>query len=143
MNYEIESYAGVGPIRFGMSRDEVRKVVIGLVEEAARTSSGLPTDFFKDVGIFVYYKEPGITEAVEFGGPCSPTFRGQHFLGRQYAEMEQWIKTFDPEVVLKDTGLTSRKFGFGLYAESARKRPELPVEGVIVFEKGYYDSGNG
>jgi hypothetical protein len=113
---------------------------MGPVKEVDKTSSGVPTDSFRNAGIFVYYKEPGITEAVEFGGPSSPTFRDQDFLGRQYAEMERWINTIDPEVELNDSGLISRKFGFGLYADGVRKRPEVPVQGVIVFEKGYYES---
>jgi hypothetical protein len=50
------------------------------------------------------------------------------------------IKTIDPEVELNDSGLISRKFRFGLYADGVRKRPEVPIQGVIVFEKGYYES---
>jgi hypothetical protein len=37
MDYEIESYAGVGPIRLGMSREEVRKAVMGPVKEVEQT----------------------------------------------------------------------------------------------------------
>jgi len=139
MDYEIESYVGVGPIRFGMSREDVRKAVTSPVETAARTSSGIPSDFFPADGIFVYYRQPGITEAVEFSGPCSPAFRGEHFLGRPYRELEDWIRKLDPDALLENAGLTSHKFGFGLYAPSAQKAPEQPVEGVLVFEKGYYD----
>ena len=62
---------------------------MGPVKEVDKTSSGVPTDSFRNAGIFVYYKEPGITEAVEFGGPSSPTFRDQDFLGR----FTQSIKT--------------------------------------------------
>jgi hypothetical protein len=54
-----------------------------------------------------------ITEALEFSGPSSPTFRDQDFLGRPYAEIQPWIKTIDPQVELNDSGLISRKFGFG------------------------------
>jgi hypothetical protein len=139
MDFEIKPYTGAGPIAFGLSVDEVRKILREPVEESDKSSTAIPADFFRSLGIFVYYKEPGICEAVEFGGPESPTFRGQHFLERPYREMEGWIKTLDPEVLLEAAGLTSHKFGIGLYAPSARKEPDRPIEGIIVFDKGYYD----
>ncbi len=139
MLYTIESYVGVGPITFGMSRRDVRGVLGGPVQDSARTDTGIPTDFFSAEGIFVYYSKPGLVEAVEFAGPSSPTFRSRDFLGHPYRMIEDWIRTFDPHIVLDPAGLTSYEFGFGVYAPSARKEPDLPVMGVIVFERGYYD----
>jgi hypothetical protein len=139
MNYEIKPYVGVEPIKFGMPSDEVRKVLHKDVEPVDKSSSEIPTDFFPQLGIFVYYKPPGICEAVEFGGPASPTFDGQHLLGRSYSEMERWLRGLDPDVMLLDAGLRSKKFGVGLYAPSAKKEPDLPVEGVIGFEAGFYE----
>jgi hypothetical protein len=108
------------------------------VRPSLKSSSDIPADFFPLLGIFVDYKPPGICQAIEFAGPASPTFEGQHLLGRPYADMERWIKSMDPEVVFDGAGLRTRKFGFGLYAPSATKVPESPVKGVIVFENGYY-----
>ena len=139
MLYEIEPYVGVGPVTFGMSRQDVRRVLDSPVQDAARTDTGIPTDFFRALGIFVYYRQPGVVEAVEFGGPTSPTFRNRDFLGHSYREIEDWIRSFDPDVALDPAGLTTYEFGFGLYAPSARKEPDLPVEGVIAFQKGYYE----
>lgn len=42
------------------------------------------------------------------------------------------VKTLDPEVVLLDYPRGTSVLA--LYAPSARKHPELPVEGVILFE---------
>ena len=140
MDYDIRPDKGVGPISFGMSPEKVRQALAVDVDAVdGKSDTGIPTDFFAGPGILVYYKQPGVCEAVEFAGPASPTFNGQHFLGRSYREMEQWVKTRDPEFVQNDAGLTSNQFGFGLYAPSSRKEPDLPVEGVIVFEKGYYE----
>jgi hypothetical protein len=139
MDFDIKPYVGVGPITFGVSSEKVRKTLRAKAEAVNKGCSGIPADFFTALGIFVYYRQPGVCQALEFAGPASPTFRSQHLLGRSYREIEQWVKTLDPEVVLGDAGMTSYKFGFGLYAPSARKKPDLPVKGVIVFEKGYYD----
>ncbi len=137
MEFDIKPYVGVGPITFGMPPEKIRQI-LGMKPEPVNKSGEIPADFFQQLGIFIFYKHPGICEAVEFSGPASPKFEGQYLLGRPYQEIEQWIKILDPEVMLKDAGLTSCKFGFGLYAPSARKEPNLPVEGVIVFEKGYF-----
>lgn len=139
MNYDIKSHAGVGPIRFGMKSSEIRKVMHEEPEPVDKSSNGIPADYFRQLGIFVFYKQPGICEAVEFFGPASPTFDGQYILGQPYVEMERWIKYIDPDVILNDAGLITKKIGFGLYAPSARKKPELPVKSVIVFEPGYYE----
>ncbi len=139
MDYEIRPYAGVGPISLGMPAEEVRKTLHEPPEPVDKSHSTIPTDFFQGSGIFVYYRDPGVCEAVEFGGPISPTFEGQHFLGRPYSEIEPWVKVLDPEAELDDAGLTSYLYGFGLYAEGARKEPDLPIEGVIVFDEGYYN----
>jgi hypothetical protein len=136
VNYEIRPYVEVGPIYFGMTSDDVRKALHSEVRPSLKSRNA---DFFPLLGIFVDYKPPGVCQAVEFAGPASPTFEGQHLLGRPYSEIERWIKSIDPEVMLDDAGLRTRKFGFGLYAPSARKEPNFPVEGVIVFENGYYE----
>ena len=138
MNYEIKPYVGVGLIKYGMPSDEVRRILHTDVELVDKSNSGIPADFFRKLGIFVYYRQPGICEAAEFGGPASPTFDGQQILERPYSEMERWIRVMDPDVMLLDAGLRTRKFGFGLYAPSAMKEPDLPVEGVIAFEKDFY-----
>lgn len=140
MEFEIKAYQGAGPITFGMSPEETRRVLAGKVEALSNKSdSPVPTDFFVERGIMVYYTSTATCEAIEFFRPASPTFNGQHFIGNTYREMEHWVKMIDPEYALNDAGLTSYKFGFGLYAPSAMKEPELPVEGVIVFARGYYD----
>jgi hypothetical protein len=138
MDYEIEPYVGAGPVRFGMTRDQVRKVLDSEVRPSKKSSSDIPADFFPLLGIFVDYKPPGMCQAVEFAGPASPTFEGQHLLGRPYGAMQRWIATIDPEVLLDDAGLKTKKFGFGLYAPAVSKGPERPVEGVLAFDKGYY-----
>jgi hypothetical protein len=46
----------------------------------------------------------------------------------------------DDGLEVDNTGLTSFKFGFGLYAPSCEESPSDSVEAVIAFEKGYYDA---
>jgi hypothetical protein len=139
MQYEIKSYVSVGVIRFGMTPDAVRKALNSAVRPSPKPGIDMPADLFPVLGITVDYRPPGLCEALEFFGPASPTFHGQHLLERPYDEVEPWIRKLDPAVTLNDSGLRSRKFGLGLFAPSATKEPSDPVKSVIVFEDGYYE----
>jgi hypothetical protein len=141
MEFEITPYVGVGPIALGMTRSEVRRRLEAPVEPFMKSQTGAaPTDAFDTLGIHAHYDSDERCEAVEFGRLLTrPTFRGQQLLGQPFAEIHAWLQTIDPDVDSDSSGLTSLTFGFGLYAPSALDDPQSPIEGVIVFKRGYYD----
>lgn len=140
MDFPIRPYKGVGPIDFGMTPDEVRRALKAKVRSFLKTpKSVMPTDAFEKLGIYVYYKRPGHYEAVEFAGPASPTLEGKQLLGRPYTQVLNDLKELDSNLKFDDAGFRSEKFGVGIYAPYANDEPDEPVEGVIVFERGYYD----
>jgi hypothetical protein len=141
MEFEITPYVGVGPITFGMTRAEVRRRLDAPVDSFMKAPTSLaPADAFDTLGIHVHYDADDRCEAVEFGRLLTiPTFRRQPLFGQSFAEIERWLRMIDPDVRSDLSGLTSLKFGFGLYAPSALHEPQSPVEGVIVFRRGYYD----
>jgi hypothetical protein len=151
VEYPIEPYVGVGPIRLGMTVDEVRAAV-GSVAHPLRKGrkSTWDTDYFRELGYFVYYKDPGICEAVEFGDVTMPTWSGRPLLGRPllgrpFQEVHDFLKAADPSLQVDASGLTSLVLGIGIYVESLvtdwvaeTQDWEQDTEGVIVFERGYY-----
>jgi len=141
MEFEIRPYVAVGPIIFDMTREEVRRRLGAPVESFMKTpTSAAPADAFAALGIHVHYNSEERCEAVEFGcQSTNPTFRGRYLLGEPFAKVEGWLQRIDRDVRSHSTGLTSLTFGFGLYAPSALDNPQSPVEGVIVFRRGYYD----
>ena len=139
MIYGIEPYVGVGPIRLGMTREEVHTVILEERAPAMHRGREKPGDFFPTLGLFVDYRAPGVCEFVEFAGPLSPTFQNQTFLGQPYRLARAWFEARDPDLETDGAGLTSKRFGIALYAGSAEKEPDEPVEAIAVFEKGYYD----
>lgn len=140
MELAILSYEGVGPIKFGMTQAEVRQAVSEAFETFLKSeTSEMPTDFFSGIGVFVYYKSPGRCEAVEMAAPASPTFRGTSLIGRPFSDVLTTIIRADPEAKLHSSGLKSLALGLGIYAPGGEEEPDTIVEGVIAFEKGYYD----
>jgi len=138
VTYEIEPYASVGPLRFGMSREEAKRA-LGSEPRAFKKSplSDTVTDAFNELSVHVYYNNNGGCCAVEMATPASPIFRGRELLGRPFAELRAMFEELDPELTEDGAGLTSLMFGVSLYAPFAKKEPEEPVEGVLVFEEGY------
>jgi hypothetical protein len=140
MKLEIQPYVGVGPIKFGMTIDEVRKVTGEKPKPFRKTPDDvIPTDAFDELGLHIFYKEPGICEAVEMALAADPTFQGQHLIERSFSQILSWLQTIDDAIKVDESGLTSFKFGIGVYAPEAAEQPDAPVEAVIVFEKGYYE----
>jgi hypothetical protein len=141
MELEIAPHVGVGPITFGMTRAEVRRQVAAPATTFVKgPDNAVPTDAFDSLGIHVHYDSEDRCEAVEFGGSSAiPTFRDEPLLGQPVGRMERWLRAIDPEVRSDRSGLTSLTFGFGFYAPRAFDEPGSPVEGVIVFRRGYYD----
>lgn len=136
----IEPYVGIGPVKLGMSVSEVRGVLKGEVDSYMKSDSdALPSDAFDSVGVHVYYKPPGVCEAVEVASPAVPIFRGRPLLDRHFDEVRKWFEEMDGAVELDESGLTSYKFGIGLYAPGANAAGSV-VETVIVFERGYYSA---
>lgn len=139
MRFDIRPYEGAGPVRFGMTRAEVRAAVAAPSEEFRKSAGDeLPTDAFDTAGLHVYYKRPGVCEAVELAAPAVPVLEEQFLLRQPYAALRRWFEAHDKTVETDESGLTSFRYGVGLYAPQADSNPAAPPEGVIVFEKGYY-----
>ncbi|MBA3805011.1 MAG: ABC transporter ATP-binding protein [Acidobacteria bacterium] len=139
MLFPIEPYEGVGPIKLGMSINAVREAVGAEVKTFKKSpSSEIPTDAFDLLGVYVYYKPPGICQAVELASPAEPIFQNLPLLGRYFDEVMKWFETMDQGVEVDEFGLTSYKLGIGLYAPPTDDADGKLVESVIIFEKGYY-----
>lgn len=140
MNLNIQPYVGVGPLRFGMSVHQVRETLNLKPKPFLKSSDSLmSSDSFDEIGLQVHYKMPGICDAVEMGLAADPIFRGRRFIERPFSQILSWFRTIDPLIEVDDLGLTSFEFGIGLYVPKIGEAPDAPIEGVIVFEKGYYN----
>jgi len=139
MDYEILPHIGAGPIRFGMTMDEVRQAV-GEPPRVFRKAkdSTCTTDSFSKC-IHVFYRTPGVCTAVEFYEPARPFLGDRLFAGRPYAEVAEWLMQQDPNPDVDGAGLISRQLGMSLYAPGHLEDPNEPIEAVLVFEDGYYE----
>lgn len=140
MIFSITPFKNAGVIKFGMHIDQVRATLGLAFESFKRTSTAaLPCDYFSGIGVFVYYKPPGIVEAIEFSIPADLELNGINLLKLSYVDLKNLLKLEDENLDVEYDSLTSHKLGIGAYAPNAADDPYLPVESVIIFENGYYD----
>ncbi|MCM3666381.1 hypothetical protein M3204_18335 [Mesobacillus subterraneus] len=139
MDFKIIPYEGAGKIRFGMSEKEV-EAALGIKPEKFKKfeDDEFETDHYKWCQVF--YKQPGVCEAIEFFLPATVTFQGTTLLGKPYEKVKEIIEKYDNSLEYDETGFTSIKFGFGVYSPYAESEPSEPIEGVIVFEENYYNN---
>jgi hypothetical protein len=138
MTFEIKPYVGVGFIKFGMKREEVRKCFNNQFDEFKKTpfSETLTDDFGC---CHAYYKKQDTCEAVEFFEEAELTIDGKMIFGKPYSEIKAMFEAMDNSLDFNGEGFTSFKYGVGVYAPYAQDKPDEAIESVIVFEKGYYD----
>ena len=137
---EIKCLIGVGPIRFGMSPDEVRVTLGAEFESFKRTpASDYLCDHFHELGCFVYYDGERLVEAVELAEPAKPTLDGINLLSASFKNVIENIKRIDPDVSAESDGFTSLRLGLGGWAPSAEDEPDDALKSIVVFSEGYYD----
>jgi len=138
MEFIIDPYVGAGSILLGMTSQQIQNALSAKPEKFRKfEDDDFDTDAFD--WCHVYYKNPGVCEAIEFFKPAKIIFKGQNLLGQSFENVKKLFLEHDKSLELDDSGLTSYKYGVGIYAPYAIKTPTDPIEGVIVFEKGYYD----
>lgn len=144
MNLPIEPYVGVGPIRLGMTRAQVRAVVPSPAHEFMLSpQSPSPTDAFDELGIHVEYSAQDVCEAVEMFKITSPTLFGRTLMGEDFEKLVLWLREMDPALEIDRAGLISKVLGIALYAPAGPDEPHKPVEAVLVFRRNYYEDYEG
>lgn len=141
MELDILPHVGVGSLRFGMTVDDVRRnVPAPAVPFLKGPAPGHPTDAFDPLGLHVFYRGSGTCEAIEMGPPANPTLRGQPLVGVAFSAVEQFLRGLDGQAAVDESGLTSTALGVAIYCPGHDENAGLPVEGVLVFQRGYYDA---
>jgi hypothetical protein len=139
MEFPIQTHIGAGPLRFGMTRDQVETVMGAKPRRFRRAPGSTESDQFVGAGVLVYYDAEGRCEAIEMTAEAAPTMDGRALVGLPFQELLDWARGVDPDLETDGAGLTSRRLGVALYAPSARKQPRDPVEAAMAFRPGYYD----
>jgi hypothetical protein len=141
VSFEIETFVGAGPIRFGMTGQEVRRSLPGPLRSFKRTPKvSVSSDHFTELGVIVNYKKPGIVNSIEFSRPSNPIFRGVALFNEPLDRARSFLQSQDSKLEVDGDGFTSHLLGLGVYVLMPDPEEGEPGEmvGVIAFERGYY-----
>ena len=140
MEFIIHPRQGIGPVRLGMSRQEIR-TILGVPPDTFRQNqfADTDTDYFVSIGIMADFDAGERCNFITAVSEARPTFQNRPIVGVPHDQCEAWFRQLDPGLEVGDVGLISRKLGISLYTSSVKKCPSGPVECVHVFADGYYD----
>jgi hypothetical protein len=140
MEFIIHPRQGIGPVRLGMSRQEIRTILSEPPDTFRRNKfSEVDTDYFVSIGIMADFDADDRCNFITAVSEARPTFQNRPIVGVPHDQCETWFRQLDPGLEVADVGLTSRKLGICLYAPGVDERASSPVECVHVFADGYYD----
>ena len=133
--WAIQPFESVGPLRFGMERSEVHRVMEEPPREFKKGFSENMTEAYDQAGVHVYYDSSGAVELIEAFPPANLVYEGTDLMRS------------DTQAVLADLarlglqprddgqgGLWFDDRGFALYAPGGR------TEGVSAFRRDYQHS---
>lgn len=132
MDMEIVPFESIGELRFGESRDTVRRRLGGGYHSFNKDVGENETDAYDDLGLHLYFGHGDRLEFVEAFFPASPSLGGIELLGRPMDDVASDLFARGHKPFPDDVGFQFESAGVGLIGR------EGVVEGVAIFRRGYY-----
>lgn len=147
MKLEFEPYAGLGPVKFLMARQQVRESLSLPYLEMSRSvlSREKSTDFFGK-RIFVYYN--GNRECIALELAPEPDARresirvvwnGIDLLSMNYHALLEYSRSHDSELRVDSEGFDSLENGYGAWCPDYQYDKLTRPRSLIFFIRGYRD----
>ncbi|MGS0468154.1 hypothetical protein ACU8V3_14205 [Cobetia marina] len=103
MKLVISSFEGVGAIEFGMKISDVRMLMGKNYKTFKRNvDDSFPCDYFEAKGLFVYYKLPGVVDAIEIVLPALPELDSYSLLEAEFNEAVLFLQKYDNDLELEE-----------------------------------------
>lgn len=137
MSYRLSPLESLGPIHFGMSREEVR-AVLGKPHAEQELPNGLVADHYTQ-GVFrVFYLAGGDFScvAVDLLWPQQVEWEGQPLLGRTAGEVLPLLRAADPGLLARRGKILSERLGIEYRGHDLHQEGR-PLRYVTVFGEGY------
>jgi hypothetical protein len=124
MDYTIHPFEGVGPIKLGMTPQQVRAVLGEPDNSFKKLNNDFPSDSYHSLSIQIQYEQPpGICDEIwlflrpdDPTSGCNPIFQGYELQGKTFAELKSWFQKLGTPVQHFDCGCTFWKYGVYLFS---------------------------
>jgi hypothetical protein len=136
--WRIIAQRSVGPIRFGMTRKEVRGLLAQPFTAFQKGEGSELTDAFDTLDLHVFYRDDAV-EAVEFWNADNVVLGGHRLGDQSFADMEISLVDFVQPNIVTPTSLQSPAFGVEFTIESPDARDRVgAIKHIIVVCPGYF-----
>ena len=132
--WQIQPFVGVGPLRFGTTRQIVRQQVGPKFSSFHKVRGSVLTDSYDQIGVHLYYDADDLLEFVEAFSRCQVAYKDVRPLGENVDTIVAVLRQMGHEAREYDAGYHFPDAGFSVYVEH-----EDSIESVGVFRKGYLD----
>ena len=137
---EYINKVSVGNIHFNESREQINSLFDVKPRIFVRTPNDTnSSDYYVELGIFVYYDENNKCDAVEMIAPAKVSYKNYSLFNKSYKEILSTISTFSSDIEEDNEGFISKSEGIGVYAPSKNEEENASPETIIFFREGYYD----
>lgn len=154
MDFVITPYQAVGPIRFGMTRIEVRQTLKVAASEVAKSDlldeilldeisiEENFVDYFDELDISVAYKpeSPYPCIGVVLYEGANPLFDNRNLLKSPIEVLKDWLELLDDSVKVTLDGVFSFRFGISLDTDDYELLKDESPKSVGVFVEGYLET---
>ena len=143
-------FEGVGPVRFGMSREEVRSQLGPNFEADCTALSSSAREAWFDRCVCVEYDSDERCCAINVSQPCGLVVHGTYLGGMSAQDLVRWVESVDASARQDADGITSHVLGICVWvAPSQEHEPEelecpgLWVPCILMFARDYWSRSDG
>ncbi len=127
---DIIPFRGIGPLLFGMTKEDVRALLGSAEREFVRNPEFAPdrSEWIYDEGRgFVAFDGRGMCDEIMLCPPADPRLEGVQLLGIPAGDAWSELRRLDGSAFVDETGcLTSRAYGVNVYAPDVGTEFEEP-----------------
>ena len=139
--WTIRSFEGVGPVKFGMARGEVRQAMGGEVREFRKAPESVTlSDYFVRHEAVAFYDPDDRLEAIEFSDAALLEWSGIALSGRPVKAMFEDIRSHSSLAEINSDGVTFHDLGIGFWLPGWREKEyeSDPPQSIIAFNRTHY-----
>jgi hypothetical protein len=136
--WEIITYEGVGPIKFGMTRNQVR-AILGKPTASFMKGGEAPTDAYDRHYVHVFYDLNDTVEYVEVFDASTIQWKGKVLRGLSCMQWYDLLTGDGSHVSFEGDTLTSHVFGLSVWVPLGDNEEEREVRSIGAFRRGYWE----
>lgn len=143
-------FEGVGPVRFGMSRAEVRAQLGSNFEVFGIPPNSSDREAWFEGCLCVEYDSDERCSAISVSQPCGLVVHGIYLGGMSAQDLLRWVESVDAAARRDADGITSHVLGIAVWVTESQEyepeqleRPGLWVPCILMFARDYWSRSDG